>query len=480
VAKPKERGPIDVTGLGFRLAAAAAGGLVMASLVSVGLSLHNGGHSPSGAPLAGLDVPQLLSVSSAHGAYDPVLAVTSTGSARALVTERGGACVAFGPGLAQTSQVALSAPNSGVPNSIRAAPYCTGALLPSGALAFAAISPTGVRIVGTLAATGVTNGAPLPGPTIVFGSMWLTATPSGVYLVAETEGVKGTCCFITVWHSADGVSYSEGRTLPEPAGEPPDPATFFGAVSVDPTTVSSGPSGERLYLPFTHARAGSTSERQLRLAVSNDGGATWAEHPVVEEVPGVTVAAQYPVAAVDAGGTVYVAWSDVGQVWYAWSKDEGGTMSAPQAVDDQASLNVMPSIVAGDPGHIAVAWYAGTGRAAMGRDSGLDLWHPMLAVSGNANGPNPGIARLTLSGVAAHQGSVCLLGAGCTDDGDGGPYDPRLGAHLALALDPSSGGLEVAFAGDTGVGGEPAIRVVQEHCGERILVRPPRPLPACG
>jgi hypothetical protein len=474
----KQRWPIDVTGAGFPLALTAAAGLLVASLVSVGLSLRNGGHSPSGAPLASLDVPQLLSVAASHGAYDPMLTVTPAGSTRALVTERGGSCVAFGPGLARTSEVTLAMPGSATPAGIRAAPYCTGALLASGALAFAAISPTGVRIVGTLDAGGtVTNGAPLPGPTIVFGSMWLTGTASGVYLVAETEGSKGTCCFITVWQSSDGVTYSEGRTLPEPAGESPDPATFFGPVSVDPTTVGAG---ERLYVPFTHAGAASPSERQLRLAVSGDGGRNWHEHPVVEESPGTTVAAQYPVAAVDGAGAVYIAWSDVGQVWYAWSKDEGATVSAPQPVDGQAPLNVMPSIVAGDPGHIAVAWYAGTGAAVMGRGSELDAWHPMLAVSGNADGPNPGIARLTLSGVAVHQGSVCLLGAGCTDDGDGGSSDPRLGAHLALAMDPASGGLEVAFAGDSGPGGEPVVRVVHEHCGERILVRPPHPLPACG
>ena len=477
----RERRPIDTAGLGFRLALTAAAGLLLASLVSVGLSLRNGGHSPSGAPLASLDVAQLLSVSASHGAYDPLLTVTSAGSTRALVTERGGSCVAFGPGLAQTSEVTLAVPTSAAPGGVRAAPYCAGAPLASGALAFAAISPTGVHIVGALSATGtVTNGAPLPGPTIVFGSMWLTGTPSGVYLVAETEGSNGTCCFITVWHSTDGVSYTEGRTLPEPAGGSSDPATFFGPVSVDPTTLGAGAAAEKLYVPFTHAGAGGSSERQLGLAVSDDGGSNWHEHQVVEESPGSTVAAQYPVAAVDAGGAVYVAWSDAGQVWYAWSKDGGATVSPPQPIEDQASLNVMPAIVAGDAGHIAVAWYAGSGVAAMGRSSELDSWHPMLAVSGNADGPNPGIARLTLSGVAVHQGSVCLLGAGCADDGDGGPADPRLGAHLALALDPASGGLEVAFAGDTGPGGEPVVRVVHEHCGERILVRPPHPLPACG
>ena len=475
----RDRGPIDVTGLGFRLAIGAAGGLLVASLVSVGLSLRNGAHSPSGAPLASLDVPQLLSVESSHGAYDPLLSVSAAGATRALVTERGGSCVAFGPGLAQTSELAVAGGTT--PGGIRAAPYCAGALLPSGALAFAAISPTGVRIVGTLGAGGtVTNGAPLPGPTIVFGSMWLTGTPSGVYLVAETEGSRGTCCFVTVWHSSDGVTYGPGRTLPEPQGEAPDPATFFGPMSIDPRSLGGGAAGERLYVPFTHAGAGGSSERQLGLAVSDDGGSNWREHGVVEEPPGVTVAAQYPVAAVDSAGAVYVAWSDVGQVWYAWSKDEGATVSAPQPIDDQAPLNVMPAIVAGDAGHIAVAWYAGTGAAAMGRNASLDAWHPMLAVSGNADNPNPGIARLTLSGVAAHQGSVCLLGAGCADAGDGGPADPRLGAHLALALDPASGGLEVAFAGDSGPGGEPVVRVVHEHCGERILVRPPRPLPACG
>ena len=478
-----ERRDGNGTGLGFRLALLGASALVLSSLVVLGLSLHNGSHLASGAPLASLESPQLLTVASSHGGYDPVLMITQSGALRALVTERGGSCVAFGAGLVQGPPIALGALAGTPPSGIRAAPYCTAAALPSGALAFAAISPTGVRIVGTLDSGGtVTNGAPLPGPTIVFGAMWLTATPAGVYLVAETEGSKGDCCGITVWHSNDGVTYGAGVTLPKPQQESSDPATFFGAVAVDASTSDAGSGHERLYLPFSHAGAGSTSERQLWLASSGDGGTTWSEQMVVEESPGTTVAAQYPAAAVDAGGTVYVTWSDIGRVWYAWSKDHGQTVGGAQAVDAQTPLNVMPSIVAGDAGHIAIAWYAGTGTAVMGTSSQNDEWRPMMAVSGNANSPQPALARLSLSGIAVHRGSVCLLGAGCADSGDGGPYDPRLGAHLALALDPTSGGLKVAYAAESGVGGaaEPGVRVVQLHCGERILVRPPKPLPSCG
>jgi hypothetical protein len=477
----KEARAFDVAGLGFRLSLVAASGLVLAALILLGISVHNGGHATASAPLASLDSPQLLNVAASHGGYDPVLVMSASGTTRALVTERGGSCVAFGTGAAQTSQVALSLPVAAVPSGIRGAPYCTEALLPSGQLAFAAISPSGSHIVGTLDAQGtVTNGAPLPGPTIVFGSMWLTGTPTGVYLVAETEGAKGECCSITLWHSSDGVTYSAAMTAPQPAGAGSDPATFFGPVRVDPATEGAAPSGERLYIPFTHAASGNQSERQLWLATSDNGGATWTDNQVVEEPPGVTVAAQYPDAAVDAGGAVYVTWSDIGHVWYAWSKDHGHTIGGVQMIDNQSSLNIMPAVVAGDAGHVAVAWYAGTGTAVMGANSENDVWHPMLAVSGNADDPNPALARLTLSGLTVHHGSVCLLGAGCTDNGDGGHFDPRLGAHLALALDPISGGLAVAFSADSGASAEPGVRLVHEHCGERILVRPPRPLPACG
>lgn len=470
----------DGPGLGFRLALLGAIAVLLSALVVVGIDLNSGRRAATGAPLASLDAPQLLGVAASHGGYDPLLVVSQTGAVRALVTERGGSCVAFGTGLVQGPPVALSVPASIGPNGIRPAPYCAAAVLPSGALAFAAISPSGVRIVGTLDSTGaVSNGAPLPGPTIVFGALWLTATPSGVDLVAETEGNDGACCGITVWHSTDGVTYGPGATLPQPAGEASDPATFFGAISVDPTTSGAGFGHQRLYLPFSHAAAGSTSERQLWLAASADGGSTWTDHLVAEEPVGATVAAQYPAAAVDAAGNVYVAWSDLGRIWYAWSKDRGQTIAGAHTVDARSTLNVMPSIVAGDPGHIAIAWYAGTGTAVMGAMSGNDEWRPVMAVSGNADSDHPALARLTLSGIPVHRGSVCLLGAGCADNGEGGAYDPRLGAHLALALDPTSGALKVAYVAEAEGGSRPAVRVVQLRCGERILVRPPKPLPAC-
>ncbi len=472
---------VEPGGVGFRLALLGAIAAVVASLAVLGVDLHNsGGRVAVGAPLARLDSPQLLSVGGSHGGYDPILVVNDDGATRAMVTERGGSCVDIDTNLVQGPPVALSIPTGTVPDGIRSAPYCAAAVLPSGALAFAAVSPSGTRIVGTRGSTGTTtNGAPLPGPTIVFGSVWLTATPSGVYLVAETEGAKGECCGITVWHSSDGVTYAAGVTLPQPPNEPTDAATFFGAVSVDPTTTSDGSGQERLYLPFSHATAGSTSERQLWLASSDDGGSTWKDHLVAEEPAGRTVAAQYPAAAVDAAGNVYAVWSDVGRVWYAWSRDHGDTVANAQAVDAQSTLNVMPSVVAGDAGHIAVAWYAGTGTTAMGENAQNDEWRPVMVVSGNANSDHPALARLTLSGFAVHRGSVCLLGAGCPDSGDGGPHDARLGAHLALALDPTSGALKVAYSAATGSASQPAVRLVQLRCGERILVRPPRPLPSC-
>ncbi len=474
-------GPAEAGGPLFRLALLGACILVLSSLLAVGFSLVGGHSLATGRPLARLDSPQLLAVSGVLGSYDPTLLVSDSGALQALVSERGGSCVEFGAGLQQASRVVASGPADDPPAGLRSAPYCAAAMLPSGALAFAAISPAGGRVVGTLDSSGTfRNGAPLSGPAIVFGAMWLTATPSGVYLAAETQDSSGDCCAVTVWHSSDGLSYGRGATVPQPANEPADPATFFGAISVDPQTTAAGWEQERLYLPFSHAGAGNASERELWLARSDDGGSRWTDEPVAATAPGTTVAAQYPATAVDAGGAVYVAWSDTVRVWYAWSKDRGQTIGGLQRVDAQLHLNVMPAIVAGDAGHVAVAWYAGTGGAVMGASSQDDEWRPELAVTGNADSTKPALVSVTLSGSTVHHGSICLLGDGCADSGDGGSYDPRLGVHLALALDPVSGGLAIAYAADGAGRGEPAVRMVRLRCGERLLVRPPQPLPSCG
>ena len=101
----------------------------------------------------------------------------------------------------------------------------------------------------------------------------------------------------------------------------------------------------------------------------------------------------------------------------------------------------------------------------------------MLAVSGNADSSMPAIGQTSVSPTVIHIGSVCLDGVGCADDGDGGPADPRLGAQLSLAVDPSTGGLEIAYTSD--IGGEPIVRLVAENCGERVLVFASHPLPSC-
>lgn len=218
------------------------------------------------------------------------------------------------------------------------------------------------------------------------------------------------------------------------------PVGAFMAPQEAPTGCRCGPPGfpavdqdtGNLYVPV---------KRSGKVAVlrSTDDGLTFA----TLTLRGSGEPILFPVAAVDGAGHVYVAWSeragDGSAVKYSFSADHGETWATPREVSHFPGNHVMPWIVAGDDGRVAVAWY-GTDVPGDTNDDGAmqdAQWRVYLAQSLDAASASPTWSRWDLVGVV-HHGSVStggLLGSG----------DRSLGDFMSAAVSPTDGSVWVAF-----------------------------------
>src|SRR6185295_4479029 len=92
------------------------------------------------------------------------------------------------------------------------------------------------------------------------------------------------------------------------------------------------------------------------------------------------------------------------------STDRGNTWSAPKRVSptSMTGTNVMPWIVAGDPGRIDVVWY----RTPGGNDAS-SIWDIHMAQSLDALNPNPSFTINKVNENTIHTGEICLDGLDC-------------------------------------------------------------------
>ncbi len=114
--------------------------------------------------------------------------------------------------------------------------------------------------------------------------------------------------------------------------------------------------------------------------------------------------------AVDKAGNLYVVWSDGSKISMMTSTNRGNTWSAPKRVspDSLSGTNVMPWIVAGDPGRVDVIWY----RTPGGNNSS-SVWDLHMAQSLDALNPNPSFTVNKVNENTIHTGEICLDGLNC-------------------------------------------------------------------
>lgn len=181
-------------------------------------------------------------------------------------------------------------------------------------------------------------------------------------------------------------------------------------------------------------------------AVTRDGGTSW-EMGEAKGMGGAQLGLGLVVGAADEAGNVYLAWGeddggDVG-IWLAASQDDGKTWTDPVRVDVGDASDVFPTLTAGAPGKVAVAYYENTEKGNPSDVKGA--WNVTLAWTADAFAATPVFERANLTSSPVKEGPICISGTSCTGDREFADYfqihvlpDGRVGAIFNSLLWPGS------------------------------------------
>jgi hypothetical protein len=181
------------------------------------------------------------------------------------------------------------------------------------------------------------------------------------------------------------------------------------------------------------------------MAVSTDGGVTFADYPVyVNPDPTVGYGHQFVNVSVDRAGNVYSVFTDNHNVFYSVSTDHGRHWTAPARINSgSAKTAIMPWAAAGDAGKLDVVYYGssyydGTNPPDTYPDSAS--WYVYFAQNLIALSPGSKFGQVQASPVV-HYGGVCESGIACTGNRD--LYD-----DFGVAASPTTGLASIVYSDD--------------------------------
>ncbi len=202
---------------------------------------------------------------------------------------------------------------------------------------------------------------------------WVRATPDGTAHA--------------IWNDGQGVSYSTSADRGATWQEQPRIHGEGGS-----SHMAVGPAGEIAVRITPLSASGNILHEGAELvAVSTDGGSTWAKHAVpgnrvwegVFSSAEVTPRWVEPIAW-DDEGALYLVWGEDSRALLARSQDQGATWETWQ-VADEGKTAYFPYLIARGDGDLAATWFAGVGND-------LELRVAHISLSSSAGEPTVRLA----------------------------------------------------------------------------------------
>ncbi|MHB8585273.1 MAG: exo-alpha-sialidase [Thermoplasmatota archaeon] len=171
------------------------------------------------------------------------------------------------------------------------------------------------------------------------------------------------------------------------------------------------------------------------MATSTDQGLTWKDSLVVDDnAQGNIVGMQDQSGAIDTHGNVYVLYTESPKAYpnyegdaikYRWAPPDLSHWSAPVTVaagvgggSVAGAGNILPYIVAGDPGKLAAFYLQGSGNGTK------SLWFPMVAETYDGFDASPNFTTREVSNIPSWQGTTSALMGVCNILPGGSTTDP--------------------------------------------------------
>jgi dockerin type I repeat protein len=171
--------------------------------------------------------------------------------------------------------------------------------------------------------------------------------------------------------------------------------------------------------------------------------------PPGAETIGTNCSNDFPAAAIDNAGNIYVAWAmnnsrtNEYMVWFASSHDHGNSFYGPFQVSTGPGAALMPWIAAGDSGRVEIVYYATDHPGDPNFASAADThWNAMFAQSFDAADREPVFTISQVSDHIMHNGGICNQGLLCQLTTGG---DRSLADFFQVAIGPD-GLANVVFA----------------------------------
>jgi hypothetical protein len=203
--------------------------------------------------------------------------------------------------------------------------------------------------------------------------------------------------------------------------------------------------------------------RVFRVTDFDDGTEPVVENFSIYNGGAEDVSFVFPVLAIDRAGNLYTVWSQGGQtVYMATSTDRGKTWSPRKRVSTFTGTNIMPWVVAGDPGRVAVTWYRSP--VAGNPNTLANEWTIHMAQSLNAFDAAPAFQTVQVSQNVIHRGEICTDGTLCDAEG----RDRSFLEYPSIDMD-SKGAAVIVYNDNTNQSEGPYVMISKQATGPSLL-----------